>query len=267
MPATDRESPVRNSLDRAGLGKILNGYLDALIARDPSSIKVAPNLKCTENAEIIALGEGLWRSASKLRTGTRLDFIDPVNGQAGSQLVIEESGKPCIVQIRLKVVAGLITEVESVAIHEGDLKYFDAEGMKPVPVFHEIIPPSQRMSREKLVETVKLYINLLKVGSFKECGTRLHRNMVRWENGVVTSDYERLSTREGGPKRAAIPARFPIIDEEYGLVYAPLEFGLAERTLCPFELFKIMNDEIVMLHIVIKQMSTRPWAADHDLAG
>jgi hypothetical protein len=260
MPATSQSSSASSSADRAGLKKILDGYLNALIANDASAIAAAREARFTENAIVLPLGDGLWKTAARIRPDTRLDFIDPVSGQAGSQMVIEErGGRPVIFQMRLKAALGLITEVESIAVHEGDLKFFDANGMKPLPIFYEPIPAAKRMTREKLRETVELYVDLLKVGSFTACGTRLHPEMVRWENGIVTSDYARLSTRENGPKRAAIPTRIPIIDEEYGLVYALLEFGLADVALCPCELFKIMDDEIMMLHIVIRQMPTKLW--------
>jgi hypothetical protein len=261
MQVTTARSPRTAPIDRAGLKKVLDDYLNALIARDPSSLPLASDLRFTENGEVIRLGEGLWKSASRVRTETRLDFIDVTAGQAGTQLVIEENGStPVICQFRIRLVDGSITEVESIAVRNGDLKFFEPEGMKPVPVFHEAVPPARRMTRERLIETVERYVDLLKGGSYTAARTRIHKDMVRWENGAVTSDYARLSTRENGPQRAAIPTRFPIIDEEYGLVYALMEFGLAERTLCPFELFKIMDDEIVMLHIVIKSMPTRSWS-------
>jgi hypothetical protein len=260
MPPTSVSTTASAALDRAGLERTLTRYLAALVERKPAAVPAAKNVRFTENGEVITLGEGLWKSASRIRPETRLDFIDVVTGQAGSQLVIEENEcAPVICQFRIKVEGELITEIESIAVREGDLKFFDPAGMKPLPIFYEAVPPAQRMTREKLLETTQLYVDLLKVGSYSRCGTRLHEAMVRWENGAVTSDYAQLSTRENGPQRAAIPARYPIIDEEYGLVYACLEFGIAKETLCPFELFKIMNDEIMMLHIVIKKMKTQAW--------
>lgn len=251
----------RPALDRAALSAVLDTYLNAMLAHDPSALKAAPEYKFTENGERLAFGQGLWSRANGLRKDTRIDFIDVVAGQAGTQLVVEEDGGvPVIFQLRIKLEAGLITEVETIAVRNGDLKFFEPSGMKPVPVFYEPIPPEKRMSRQALVDTVNLYIDLLKVGSFTECGTRLHPSMVRWENGAVTADYASLAARENGPKRAAIPTRIPIIDEEYGLVYALLEFGLADVTLCPFELFKVMDGEIRMLHIVIKPMKTKVWS-------
>jgi hypothetical protein len=261
MQVTAARSTRTAPQGRAGLKQILDDYLAALVARDAPSLPVASDLKFTENGEVIRLGEGLWKSASRVRPETRLDFIDVTAGQAGTQLVIEENGStPVICQARIKLVDGAITELETIAVRDGDLKFFEPEGMKPVPIFYEAVPPARRMTRERMIETVERYVDLLKVGSYTQCGTRIHKDMVRWENGAVTSDYARLSTRENGPQRAAIPTRIPIIDEEYGLVYALLEFGLADRTLCPFELFKVMDDEIMMLHIVIKSMPTKAWS-------
>lgn len=261
MTATTESSTVSPAPKRAALAGILDNFLSAVIAGQPSQVRVAPKLRYTENAEPIALGEGLWRTALRIRPETRVDFIDPVNGQAGTQLVVEErGGTPAIVQLRLKVEDGAISEIEGIVVHEADLKFFDAKGMIPVPIFKQVVPESKRKGRAVMIDTVERYVELLKNGSYSKSGTRIHPEMVRWENGAVTSDYALLSTRENGPVRAAIPTRIPLIDEEYGLVYALLEFGTAERTLCPFELFKIEGDQIMMLHIVIKVMPTRAWA-------
>lgn len=260
MQSTAQSSSEPRASQRAELSQVLNNYLSALAGRDHGPVRVANGARITENAEDIAFGEGLYRSALRIRPETRVDFIDPVSGQAGSQFVAEErGGVPTIAQVRLKLVSGEITELETIAVRDGDLKFFEPAGMVPVSIFRERVAPERRTSRERMVDTVERYVELLRNGSFTASKTRLHKDMVRWENGAVTSDYAQLAARENGPKRSAIPTRIPIIDEEYGLVYALLEFGTAERTLCPFELFKIENDEIMMLHIVIKPMRSGVW--------
>ena len=50
--------------------------------------------------------------------------------------------------------------------------------------------------------------------------------------------------------------RTPIVDEEYGQVFAVFQFG---NGLVPNELFKVMDGQIRLLNIVINGQSTDGW--------
>ena len=55
--------------DRACLTGIADAYLAALVAHDPSRAPMAPNAKFTEQAQVLAVGEGLWKTAAPGSTG------------------------------------------------------------------------------------------------------------------------------------------------------------------------------------------------------
>src|SRR5271170_6330246 len=44
----------------------VQAYLSALIAHDPSSLRLSPNLKATENAQPATFHSGLWKTATKI---------------------------------------------------------------------------------------------------------------------------------------------------------------------------------------------------------
>ena len=73
---------------------------------------VAANVRFTEDTVDMKLGEGLWKAASKIRP-YRLDILDPAQGVAASQVVVEEAGSPVMLVLRLKVANKTITEVET----------------------------------------------------------------------------------------------------------------------------------------------------------
>jgi hypothetical protein len=54
------------SCDRECLRGIMTKYLDAVIAHDPGKLPVAKNVRFTENCVDAKLGEGIWKTASKL---------------------------------------------------------------------------------------------------------------------------------------------------------------------------------------------------------
>src|SRR5215204_3967181 len=89
--------------DRACLGAIMTRYLNAMVAHDPSPLPVAPNAKFTEDGVQMKLGEGAWKSVTKLRP-YRVDFIDVQQGVAAVHAVMEENGTPILFAARLKVV-------------------------------------------------------------------------------------------------------------------------------------------------------------------
>ena len=80
--------------NRACLIETANAYLAALVAHDPSDVKLGADLKFVENAERKKVGEGLWTTASAVPTVFALHVPDPVSGQVGFIGMTEESGKP-----------------------------------------------------------------------------------------------------------------------------------------------------------------------------
>jgi hypothetical protein len=101
--------------NRACLIETANDYLAALVAHDPSDVKLGADLKFVENTERKKAGEGLWTTASAVPTVFALHVPDPVSEQVGFIGMMEESGKPIQLGLRLKVENGTITvhEIEA----------------------------------------------------------------------------------------------------------------------------------------------------------
>jgi len=62
--AQDASGETAPSCDRACLTSLMDGYIEALSAADPTGLPVTANLKVTEDSREIALGEGLWQSVT-----------------------------------------------------------------------------------------------------------------------------------------------------------------------------------------------------------
>lgn len=242
--------------DRKCLVDVLSSYLTALTKKDPSMAKFTDDVRFTENGMELKLGEGLWTMATGVRENTRVDFADPMQSNVGAQLVVETGSAALILNVRLKVVEGSISEVETLVIGASAPVTPDFMGAVPDPLFIQPIEPGKRASREELLQTAQGYEKLLESGSAKMSGVKLHPDMVRLENGRQTADAASLNGREGGMARGDIPSRWLVVDEEYGLVFGVFEFG---TILCPNELFKIMDGQIRLLNIVINAQSGDGW--------
>src|SRR6266404_9586124 len=97
--------------DRACLKTSLDQYLNAVVKHDPAAAPLIIGFRQTENATVVKLGNGLWKTATALGKVQRR-YFDPITGQAGYFGLIEENGTPAIVTLRLKVDSKKITEAE-----------------------------------------------------------------------------------------------------------------------------------------------------------
>src|ERR687892_667943 len=97
--------------DRECLRSAVTQLLNALVKHDVSGLPVAPTLRVTEDAVEKPLARvGLVGTVTRLR-GFRQDIIDERAGVAGAHVVVEESGAPVLLVVRLKVVADKLTEI------------------------------------------------------------------------------------------------------------------------------------------------------------
>ena len=112
-PALQAQAPA--ACDRACLGDVVTRYLNSLIAHDPKQAPLADNARFTEDAAVKPIGDGFWKTATKLRP-YRTDFLDVRQGTAAVHAVMEENGAPVLFAARLKVVNRKITEIESMVV-------------------------------------------------------------------------------------------------------------------------------------------------------
>ena len=245
-------SPPTTACDRACLLDILDQYLAAVSARDPKQAPFAATARFTENAQLLALGDGLWNTADAGSVGYKNRVADPSVGQVGFYVLMKENGNPIWLSGRLKVEARKITELETVIIRKGaGFGNFDLSA--PLPVWDEILQPAARRPRKELIEIANKYFeaiekNLTDAVPFDdECN--------RIENGMQTTNND--SANFGGPKGPAVgklgcrgninsmmwryitlisPRRFLIVDEERGIVFGMFMFhqdGGQEKTVVP----------------------------------
>jgi hypothetical protein len=215
----------------------LDTYLDALVARDPSKLPLAPGAKFTENGQVIPLGRGLWGSATPEPPVRRAVAVaDTLTGQVGFFGAASEHGEGVLLSLRLKVEDGRLKEMESLVVRQGNSLFglFGYEGMgEPRPHFEGPVDPGHRCSRDELVSVANRYFD----GIERNDGSIIpvQPGAARFENGVQT--VRRLAPRDAGfPEGARMEIdeqistgyfeyiseirdrRYPVIDEEGGLV-------------------------------------------------
>ncbi|HUJ82428.1 MAG TPA: hypothetical protein VLW83_11135 [Candidatus Acidoferrales bacterium] len=224
-----------DSCDRACLTGMVDQYLVAMVAHDPSKLPLARDVKFTEDAAPLQLGDGLWATAGGLGT-YKLYFAEPEAGEVGAYVIVQENGAPVILALRLRVVKRHITEIESLIARKQTTSLINTDNMTEArPIFLETVPPADRPSREEMVSMVGKYFDGIEQGNGDI--VPFAPDCIRIENGVQTcpssassplgalSCGAQLSTKIFTYIQTVSPRRFPVVDRERGLVLAIVRFN------------------------------------------
>jgi hypothetical protein len=176
------EAPL--ACNRACLVETANAYLAALVAHDPGKVELSPELKFVENAQRLKAGEGLWTTASAVPSVFAVPVPDPVSGQIGFIGMLEESGKPIQLGLRLKVENGAITEAEHLVVRSFNGNALD-NLKSPRPGLLTEIPSAQRSPREVLLAIGMTYYDAIEQSSGD--AAPFADDCERRENGMITA--------------------------------------------------------------------------------
>lgn len=272
--------------DRACLVELAGQTMAALAAHDASRLPLRHDVRYTENGQTLRLNDGLWETADGLSNYT-LYLADPESGAVAFMGTIRESGREAMLALRLKVIGRKISEIEAVIARTSGapspfgVNYAD---LRPEPIFSESLSPAQRRPREQLIATANSYFEGLEQATGKI--TPFEPTCKRRENGSTTANNP---TAKNAIAQLSCGAqfdtgfspfitevrgrRYPLVDEERGLVLAFLSFdhsgriktvrrtdGTMAKVPPPFdapytfliaELFKIRDGRIAQVEAVL----------------
>lgn len=225
--------------DRACLTGYIDGYFNALTVNDASSVPLASGVKITHNGKAMGLAETFWDNADSAIY--RWDIVNERLGDTGTEAVIQNTdGTKTMLMIRLKVINGAITEVETIKANEGDAdRLWGPDQLTAVsPALQLSIPEAEQDSHYRLIAAAEGYWR-----AFQTNGTPdYHRadllpDSTRWENGFQTTGLVRdgayVTTASGFDQGRFIgrnlwDRRYPVVDTERGIVLSIVRFGLKD---------------------------------------
>jgi len=240
--------------DRACMRSMLDQYLSAVIAHDSAKAPLLAGFRQTENAVVVPLGAGLWKTMTGLGAMQRR-YVDPVSGQAAYFGVVQEGPTSAIVTVRIRVEDRKITEAEWYVARQGDPglnpgrggNLFDPDYLTMNPPAERVIPAAKRSSRASLAAIVNSYFD--GISSHNGAVVLAHPGCTRVENGTLMTGGRRgggAGPRAGGAAPPAAPGppastdcvagfatiniayvaarRVPVIDEEAGVALATAVF-------------------------------------------
>jgi len=236
-------------LDRAELTDCMDGLLSALASKDRSAGRLAPDVRYTENGQLLPVGEGAWATADALGP-YRHDFVDEASGNIATITTLTEGRTRSIFVARIRADEDGIAEIEAMVARPDPMTpggpfekgpdKLDEAGLFD-PRWSAVIPEGERLSREELRRVANLYFAGLERNDGKG-DYPFADDCVRIENGFRTTgepapetgkkdtpyapDFRTMSAKEQFQTGffAFVDRirhrRFPVIDAERGLVFS-----------------------------------------------
>ncbi|MCC7462192.1 MAG: hypothetical protein IT480_06975 [Gammaproteobacteria bacterium] len=236
------------------LNAFLDRYVEALLAHDPARAELAVDLRSTENGVSVPPGAGLWRTITEIGD-YRIRAIDPANGAAALLGVLYEAARPTMFALRLKVQARRISEAELVLARDVPPEFAGAVPRLRTArrAFAERVDPQIRVPRARMIAAAESYYE--GVGQASGGAVPFADDCHRIENGVAlvnNPDFHfGFIAPDGGvvPDFAAMSCgeqfstgiwstdtvsnrRYPVVDEERGLVVAFTQYHVHARGRC-----------------------------------
>jgi hypothetical protein len=216
------------------LKTFIANYFKAVETHDLSALPTAPSLRVTENGVETKPGEGFVKTGGKATLLRSL--LDTERCGTVTQALVDETidgvTAPTIVAVRLKVVAGRVTEIETLLGRKGASKMAGFDFYNPQALLatkdHDWevpLPAGQRPTRAYMNEHANRYFS-----SFAKDPTEPDANYAspchRWEGGLQTTvKNPSCSPRGTGLIMTHTHRRFPVTDTETGATAGFILFG------------------------------------------
>src|SRR5262245_18328298 len=242
--------PIPLNCNRACLEGLIDQYLAAVVAHDPSKLPLSKDVKYSENYQMLPVGDGFWKTASGVGNYKHV-FADPEFGQVAMMGTMREANSTILMSLRLRIELGRITEIESVYFKPGGGGPNNIEGMdksgKPEDIWFKSVPPAHRISRQEMLVIADGYFSGLQKNDGKGInGTGTYpftNDCHRIENGSPTTNVPRPPNEKPGTinlfamdclsqfkmgyyfvVQSIHGRRYPVVYQERGVVYSHAVF-------------------------------------------
>jgi hypothetical protein len=223
--------------DRACLTGFVDSYFAALLTNDADTLRQAARARITDNGSEKKLADTFWASAEA--TVYRFDIVNTERGDTGTQTVIRNAdGSKTMHMVRLKVLNGTITEIETVKANQGDAdRLWGPDQLTAVsPDLTHSIRVAERDSYYDLIAAAEGYWRAFQTNGTPEYHpARLLPDTRRYENGLQTTGVVRNGEYQSAQRgfdegrflnRNIWDRRYPVVDEERGIVLSIVRFGI-----------------------------------------
>ena len=242
---------MAQNCDRACLADFLDQYLEAIVANDATGAPLSHGFRQTENSIVVPNDEGLWSSVTAFGELQRR-YYDPAGQSAGFFGLLDESGEPAVVALRLKISNNQIAEAEwhigrendpGITGDPGDV-LFDVENLLANPPNEGFASLDSRINRNDLIAVANSYFD----GIIAQNGKVIkgHPGCTRRENGADTF---------GGPMREGSTVGYN------GTIDCRTEgdYGLAQITARRVQVVDVEQQIVMMSVVFLRRPGNERW--------
>jgi hypothetical protein len=238
------------------LDGLLDDYFAALSAGDPSSLPLASNVKFTENAKASQIGStDFWKNAGDTKYSQRA--LDTTACSAAAQAVIPENTTDLPVGLRIKVVGGQLTEIESIVVRPGDYTASFAVASNPAAIidiaedigWHDEVPQAERPTRQQLTSWVDKYFRAFPSGvcNVTSACRRLENGGGNFSCGTGASCSATTPTTGG----EFVP-RVIVVDELRGIAAGFTIFDYQTTGHLDMHMIKMSGGQVHAVHAILR---------------
>jgi hypothetical protein len=239
---------------RALLDGLLDDYFAALSAGDPSTLPLATDVKFTENAQVSTVGmTPFWMNAGDTTYSQRA--LDTGACSVAAQAVIPENGVDLPVAIRIRVVGGQMTEIETIVVRPGDYTASFAVDSDPAAIVasdEEIgwegeVPEAERATREQLSGWIDKYFRAFPAGV-----CNVSSSCRRLENGGGDFACAATCQAETPTTGGTFEPRVIIVDEVRGIAAGLTVFDFQTDGHLDMHMMKMSGGEVHAVHAILR---------------
>ncbi len=238
------------------LDGMLDDYFAALSAGDPSTLPLATNVKFTENAQAGQLGmTEFWKNAGDTKYSQRA--LDTTACSAAAQAVVPESGEDLPIGLRIKVVGGKMTEIETIVVRPGDYTASFAVDSNPAAIidiaedigWHDEVPQAQRPTRQQLTAWVDKYFRAFPSGvcNVTSACRRLENGGGNFSCGTGASCSASTPTTGG-----EFEPRVIVVDEVRGIAAGFTIFDFQTTGHLDMHMIKMSGGQVHAVHAILR---------------
>ncbi len=237
---------------RALLVQLRDSYFTAIAAHDPSRLPTASSIKFTENGKTTSVGDGFWKTAGAAKF--KRSALDTVACDSVTEAVVTEGSTDIVLGVRIGVVAGKVTELETIVVRQGD--YFSnpsALAASASDDWETVLAADQRPTSDVLQEIVEKYFKQFPGGA-----CNFASDCKRLENGFSPGGCTAgLScSTSTSPGSSSMTPRLYLYDLDAGIAVG---FVLFAGAYTDFHMFKVRGGQVHGVHATLAKASSTGW--------
>jgi hypothetical protein len=232
---------------RADLQLVVDRYIEAMKAGNPSLMPLALHAKYIENLKETAISQGIWQMPVDINFQRSILDVDAC--ETFTEAIRTNKLHPYVIGTRLRIIAGKIEEIESLVTDKDDW-LFNADNylMYSTKEKWDVIPPDQRSDRQALINAAAAYFDIF---SNKNSKVPWGMPCARLEGGIYTTkDFNdpKATCNLGVPEdgNVKLTNRHYVVDRDLGAVVGFVRFG--NENVPDSHLFRVENGKLRYIH-------------------